>query len=399
MKTPIKYDKQFNMACLILMIVSGVLLVLLLICMLIPDEKAADAGGFVIFIAVAGVWSIPLFALSSVLYIDSHVYLKRLEKNHFIIPYKKKEYDNDLSRVPRDQVVENLYSGDSRIASIISVVFFAIFLINDLLYLKTWLPFEPDSAKAMFPLLIAFHFIFLIMAAVYRRQGNTEKYVDEVDVRDRRKARASLAGAVGTLILLGLIAAYSVATAHSMTKYVYKSKNGAYDKELEDFWKDATMEVTSKDLHDGKWSERITNTQNGENLSPQLSFTEVPGAQYYVIYMEDESANYWVHWYADDVHETELASGANQTEYEGNPSFKYVGPYPPAGSGEHTYTIYVYAMKGKPDSDFDPEFDEPWLRADYLYYDHLNVLSRGNIDTYGNVLAYGYISGVYSQKK
>ena len=399
MKTPIKYDKQFNMACLILMIVSGVLLVLFLICMLIPDEKAADAGGFVIFIAVAGVWSIPLFALSSVLYIDSHVYLKRLEKNHFIIPFKKKEYDNDLSHVPRDQVVENLYSGDSRIASIIAVVFFVICLVNDLLYLKTWLPFEPDSAKALFPLLIVFHLLFLIMAVVYRHQGNTEKYVDEVDVRDRRKARASLAGAVGTLILLGLIAAYSVMTAHSMTKYVYKSKNGAYDKELEDFWKDATMEVTSKDLHDGKWSDRITNTQNGENLSPQLSFTEVPGAQYYVIYMEDESANYWVHWYADDIHETELDAGANQTEYEGNPSFKYVGPYPPAGSGEHTYTIYVYAMKGKPDSDFDPEFDEPWLRADYLYYDHLNVLSRGNIDTYGNVLAYGYISGVYSQKK
>ncbi len=113
--------------------------------------------------------------------------------------------------------------------------------------------------------------------------------------------------------------------------------------------------------------------------------------------MEDESANNWVHLYADDVHKTKLASGANQTEYDGNPSFKYVGPYPPAGSGDHTYTIYVYALKGKPDFELDAEVDEPWLQADDLYYDHLNISKRGDINTYGNVLAYGYISGVYSR--
>ena len=47
MKTPIKYDKQFNIACLILMIVTGILVVLFLICMFLPDDKAADAGGFI----------------------------------------------------------------------------------------------------------------------------------------------------------------------------------------------------------------------------------------------------------------------------------------------------------------------------------------------------------------
>ncbi len=266
------------MACRILMIVTGILAALFLICMFMPEEKAADAGGLAVFIALAGFWSIPLLILSIVLYIDSYVYLKRLEKNHFTVPDKKKDYDNDLSRVPRSEAVENLYSGDSRIAGIISVAFLAVFIICDLLYLKTWLPYEPDSAKALFPLLIVFHLIFLIMAIVYRNQGNTEKYVDEVDVRDRRKARVSLAGAVGTLIVLGLVAAYGVATAHSMTKYVYKSKNGSYDKELSDFWKGATMEVTSQDLHDGRCRVRITNTKEGENTSPQLSLPQVPGA-------------------------------------------------------------------------------------------------------------------------
>ena len=42
-------------------------------------------------------------------------------------------------------------------------------------------------------------------------------------------------------------------------------------------------------------------------------------------------------------------------------------------------------------------FDEKYLRGDYLYYDYLNVSEKSDVDTYGNFLAYGYISGVYGR--
>ena len=56
-----------------------------------------------------------------------------------------------------------------------------------------------------------------------------------------------------------------------------------------------------------------------------------------------------------------------------------------------------FALKGQPDSNLELKFDEPSLRGDYLYYDYLNISERGNPDRYGNVLAYGYLSGVYER--
>ena len=45
-----------------------------------------------------------------------------------------------------------------------------------------------------------------------------------------------------------------------------------------------SIKVTSEDLHDGKWDDSISNTDAGENASPQLSWERVPGAEEYAIY-------------------------------------------------------------------------------------------------------------------
>jgi hypothetical protein len=55
-------------------------------------------------------------------------------------------------------------------------------------------------------------------------------------------------------------------------------------------------------------------------------------------------------------------------------------------------------MKGKPDSDIKPEFDEASLSGDYMYYDYLSISKQGNPNEYGNVISYGYISGNYSSE-
>ena len=139
----------------------------------------------------------------------------------------------------------------------------------------------------------------------------------------------------------------------------------------------AQFSVTSDDLHDGVWDTVITNTDNGKNVSPQLSWEPVEGAKSYVVYMVDTSAGNWLHWRAGNITETTLAQGS-ATESE------YVGPYPP--SGMHNYEIYVYAMKA--DVDRVPgAFDS--ANEGFGQFESL-------LDESGGVIAYGHISGTYT---
>lgn len=396
MKTWIKYDKRFQKACGIVMLVTGSLLLLGTL-MLVDFGDSKDVSNWMILIMLAAYGSVPLFPLTTILFLDATVYLRRLEKNHFSIPEKKEEYGNDLSRLPRTEAVENLYAKDSLIAMALALALYLIFALCDILYLVKWLGYGESDATVMFVILMVLHLYFPIRAFLFYRQKDTEKYVDEVDVRNGRRARTSLMGAVGVLVFVSCIATFSVIEAHSMTKYIYKSRYGRYEKTLDDFLKKATMTVRSDSLHNGMWDVQITNTEDGSNRSPQISFEPVEGADHYVIYMVDESANNWVHWLALDVRETELEFGANQGKYGNDEGFQYVGPYPPKGSGEHVYTVYVYALKAEPDGNLTLEFDETFLGGDLLYYDHLNISEKGNPEHYGNVLAYGYLSGNYGR--
>ena len=97
------------------------------------------------------------------------------------------------------------------------------------------------------------------------------------------------------------------------------------------------FEVTSDNLHNGKWDDVISYTDKGSNVSPSLSWEPVEGASSYMVYMVDTSMDKWIHWKSSDITETYLPEGwASTTEY--------MGPYPPAG-GTHTYEIYVIALK------------------------------------------------------
>ena len=144
-----------------------------------------------------------------------------------------------------------------------------------------------------------------------------------------------------------------------------------------------TFELTSEDLNDGVWNDVISNTLAGENVSPQLTWEEVDGAGYYVIYMVDTTAYYWIHWKADAVDETDLEQGWAQGS-------SYIGPYPPSGS-THTYDIYVVALRNPVDrvrgtvNTQNPNFAQ-FIRG-------LDTDADGNT---GNIISYGYLSGEFT---
>lgn len=407
MNTPIKYDlrsvRRYKRLSIIMAIIFISLLVMSFLSVVMRVHYSNNIGIVSLILWELLYISVPVLLISLSLYISSSFYLRRLSSCGYIPPESKADYA-DLSQLPRtsaDTPTYNNYARDSIISAVVFLIGLAVCIVLDISLIIKWSRYNMlDAASIVFILAAILHLaLFGTMSAVSLAQRNTEKYIDNVDIRDGRRIRISLITSIAIFIVFGLISAFSIKVVDTMTDYVYKSRNGSYDKTDSDLMAGATMNVTSEDLIDGKWDRRISRDE-GENLSPELSYDSVEGAKYYYIYMVDESANYWSHLVATDITENHLASGANISTHTPDDSFSYVGPYPPEGSGPHTYTIYVFAMADKPITGITPAIDHPSISPVTLYYDSLNIRGiedDGNIRTYGNVLAYGYISGTYER--
>lgn len=141
--------------------------------------------------------------------------------------------------------------------------------------------------------------------------------------------------------------------------------------------------VTSENLNNGVWDDVISNTDKGQNQSPQLSWDPVDGAEMYFIYMVDTSMQDWIHWKSDYVTETNLPLGfAGESEY--------VGPYPPAG-GCHNYEIYVVALK-KPTKRIKGSLNGQNMKfAEFI--DAADTDEDGNT---GNIVAGAHLVGTFT---
>ena len=123
-----------------------------------------------------------------------------------------------------------------------------------------------------------------------------------------------------------------------------------------------TFKVESDSLERGIWKNEISNQADGRNLNPELHWDSVKGAERYYVIMIDESADNWMHWYAENVTDNSIEEGLFTDEFSEVSSKdgittkgQYVGPYPP--SGTHTYTVYVFALKLETYSVSDINFD------------------------------------------
>ena len=140
-----------------------------------------------------------------------------------------------------------------------------------------------------------------------------------------------------------------------------------------------TINIESDSIVDGKWITEISSTSAktpGSNASPGLVFDTIDDASEYCIYMIDTTASNWLHWKATGLTEVFYEKGSNVG--------KYVGPYPP--SGTHTYVVYVFALKDKPDT-YPGNMDSKNSSIDTIQ-SSLDI-SNGNK---GNVIGKGSIS-------
>ncbi len=383
MGTKLKYDRRSCKTLLFFLIVAAAFFAYGLVCVLFFDDNRAPI--WLIFTATLGLMiGGPLTLLFAYQYADAKIYLGRLSHNGFVVPNTKAECGGMLEKLSRTgDPVTNNYCKDSVRSLILCIIFFLADIAGDIWYLLKWSRYQLEGASILFVMLLIFHaVIFLIPALIFITQRNTNKYIDNVDIIDGRKPRMSIMSSILLLTILSGIGAFGVIQANSMTSYIYKSKYGSYEKTYEDFLSGASMDVTSDSLTDGVW--------NGEigDVSPELTFEPVDGAEFYVIYMVDESSNNRLLWYASHVGDTAIPEGSVTGEYS--------GPDVTAGEEGHNLTVYVYALQGEPGRSIDLEFSDSSLSGDFYYYDILNVIDGSSSpELYGNVLAYGYVTGTY----
>lgn len=381
MGTDLKFDRRTCKMLAVLMITALIVFAFGLICVLFFDYISSPMA-LIIAASMSLITGGPLSLFFTYLYIKAKVYLGRLSRNGFTVPDSKAECGGKLENLRRSgKPVTNNYKNDSRTALALCIICFLANVCGDIWYIYKWTRYGIDGTAIMFVMLLIFHLaVFFIPVLVFRAQSNPDRYIDNVDIKDGRKVRMSIMSAILVLAILSGAGAFGIVQADSMTSYIYKSKYGGYEKTHEQFLSGASMNITSDSLTDGIWDEDIA------ERAPQLSFEPVDGAAYYVIYMVDESSNNRLLWYAPHVDDAEVPEGAGE----------YQGPDLTEDYAEHNLTIYVYALQSEPGRSIDLEFGDSSLSGDLLYYDILNVIDGTSSPAmYGNVTAYGYITGVY----
>ena len=385
-RNKIWFDKRSLRRNRILMIVAAVIAAVGGILCLLTETPAFGHGDLWQKVILGSLFmldiGVPITLVFLYNYLDAFFYLKRLEHNGYEVPANLNDYGATLENLPhtKEPVLVNQYASDSKIAGALALIIYVALVLLDLFYCVRWYKLESD---VIVPAVLAFIAlsVFPVVAFLFFRQGNKDKYRDNVDMDDgKHKVRKTLLSSVIILVIMGVVGLFGVALVDSMTRYVYRSRNNHDDQLGNHFAENATMNVTSEDLVDGEWSSEL------ETRAPQLSFDEVEGASYYVIYMVDETHVCHVAWYVDSVSDIELPAGTDVGVFNG--IIDYGDP--------HKYSITVFALAGEPDTDIEVDPYHETNFAPGTLYDIINVSDNSNnIPIYGNVLAYGYISGEY----
>lgn len=204
--------------------------------------------------------------------------------------------------------------------------------------------------------------------------------------KNNAKAKKYAVSALASIILIAVGFVGSFAVAVEQYKF--------------DFNKSDTFQVYSDDIADGIWNNDISNQADGQNLSPELHWEAVQGANIYYVYMIDETADNWLHWEIDGIPYTDISKGLCDDEYKTVMNVddyevkgQYIGPYPPYGT--HTYTVYVFALKNEPFGVDATNFDGSGNDIAQI----AEELNSSPYTDYNNLIGYGKISASYTARQ
>ncbi len=255
----IKYDqKTVN----ILKWVSVICIILFLsgLALLYFDENGRELmifKGFFLMISLYGGGAVGIVASAN--FVFGNIYLSRLKKYGYEVPYKKREYKNRLENLPgsRNNPYEtktSLCSRDSQWLFYIALVCWCLFIALDVIYYSEWEFMKSDSVSTFIFQGLFYSAVWLVLAFTALRQRNPEKYRDDVAPDTTKKVRMSLERGLLACMILCCVCLVINVLANTMTNYVF----GAHlsnDSEISYAVRNTTKSILDKYMTDGVFTD------------------------------------------------------------------------------------------------------------------------------------------------
>ena len=211
----IKYDRKAHKFIKVLTVFAWITGVISLALVIICDKPAYAMTDLDTLLAILSAFFLTvdafLIPISTAILIHSTVYLRRLKASG-------------------EQT--NRYSKDSIWASRYSLICLALSIVGDLIYLIYWIRIEFDAIALFILLIIGQSILFGGLAIYFYLQKNKDKYRDNVDPIDNRRARVPITLAIIGLTFALLLSAVAITIASSMTNYVHKTREEARETEI-----------------------------------------------------------------------------------------------------------------------------------------------------------------------
>lgn len=217
--TKIKYDKKTVKYAFVLMLLFGVITVFFISMLFLDTLISSDLT----ILYVLTPFSIPLFLITCIVWIDGKIYLNALSKWGYEIPYDASEYDKILEKLPKKES-EFVIEARSRFTVVISILEFVTgiaFSLYAITFAIDW-----RYVDVVFPasVMIIISICWMIKAFLSFKSSDNALYRDEFNLDYSKKKRAGLGEKIITfLILLGI--SFFVANVFlNMTKYVFRAR-------------------------------------------------------------------------------------------------------------------------------------------------------------------------------
>lgn len=227
-KERIKYDKKDKKLYIRTAVVFSILAVMNLCILNYSDEMRH----FPVELEAVFVYEIlPFFILAARLwlgYINAVLYLKRLQKYGYEVPEDKKNFNEDLEKLPMtENAVKSLprRNYDSIVLTVLTGAIVIGLLVYDIWFLYRYSGFGNDI-WFFEGILIFGTVIWLLLGISYARQISNRKYKYDVEIDHSRKNRRNLIdGLVGIIVLL-VFTFPSIEMINNAVQYMTKAREG-----------------------------------------------------------------------------------------------------------------------------------------------------------------------------
>lgn len=220
----IRYDKRILKALLIVGVVLSIIVISVIPWMFIPMDNIPSNSFLDLYMAIgiACFWPMAIIWLA---FFDGKLYCRDLKNAGYEIPNDRREYGNQLNNLPRTKEIQFDKEGickDSRILSLMAGGVAIVIFLFTIKYVVQW-HFIEDVAFVTTCLVVLF-LLWFIGAYVYRKQSDNRNYRNFYEDEDSRKIRTGLFNGIITIIFMGGISFYLVATAYSITRYIERTR-------------------------------------------------------------------------------------------------------------------------------------------------------------------------------